>query len=219
MDVDELPIPEYTLRYRRYIEKGICVYCHKAKAEPGLRKCRPCADKSNKVGRETRNKLREMGFCPCCGSRKIYENEKYCDICTERDRELHQKYREENRESDRLRHRNYMRNRYKQKTENGYCPRCGSRKPLAGKTLCPVCSKKDMERYYHNSTRSTKEQRDFWKENGFCYQCGEKAIEGKKLCQKHYDIVMKTHESPKFIEAQKNNYWRKDDELIFMKRG
>ena len=56
--------------------------------------------------------------------------------------------------------------------------------------------------------------REIRKEKGFCAQCGEPTLPGKRLCQKHYEIAAKNAEHARKYSKR----WRQDNQLLFMKK-
>lgn len=69
---------------------------------------------------------------------------------------------------------------------NGLCMVCRSKKATHG-VKCYECfiRQKSHDRSKYDG------QRQYWKENGLCYQCGAEPLPGKKVCKKHYDILLK----------------------------
>lgn len=65
--------------------------------------------------------------------------------------------------------------------EKGLCIICRKEKATHG-SKCKKCYLR-QKRY---DRKKNKGLREYWLENGLCYFCGAKCIEGKKVCEKHY---------------------------------
>lgn len=68
----------------------------------------------------------------------------------------------------------------------GLCVICRSKKATHG-VKCYECyiRQKRYDKAKYNG------KRQYWKENGLCFYCGAKTLPGKKVCQKHYDSLLK----------------------------
>lgn len=94
---------------------------------------------------------------------------------------------------------------------NGLCMVCRKRKATHGSKCyeCYLRQKKYDKAKYHG-------RREFWREKGLCYFCGNNCIEGKKVCEKHYKFlfsnITKINLNPtlKMLRQKKEfNGWRK----------
>ena len=79
-----------------------------------------------------------------------------------------------------------------------YCTACRKQDAytLSGKILCFECAEKLNKQHredyhrrkeYHLEKRT--KTRKYRKENGLCRECGQKAVEGRTLCEKHLAIA------------------------------
>lgn len=71
--------------------------------------------------------------------------------------------------------------------ESGLCTTC-KKKPRKYGVMCYECY---LRQKRYDRARSTGE-RQLWKENDLCYYCGDPVVPGKRVCQKHYDILLKS---------------------------
>ena len=155
---------------------------------------------------------KKAGVCTMCGKEDAYTmiGKARCAECAERNNESHRKSQ---------RHREWFRDRYRERKENGLCVDCG--KPaLEGHVRCA----------YHSGRRnkSTKEwlKRKQEKEgvnfprggNGFCYRCNkEKALPGLKVCRSCYSGLedLRARKKPGHVE---NHPLNRDNDFVFGRR-
>ncbi len=91
--------------------------------------------------------------------------------------------------------------------------------------LCLVCRKKKAMRgvkcyeCYIRQKRYDKEKydgkREIWRQKGLCWYCGSEVIPGKKVCQKHYENLLRniahcnTSENTKIAQKEfGRKYWK-----------
>lgn len=76
---------------------------------------------------------------------------------------------------------------WKKRTENGLCGGCGKRSPIDGRRECEKCRQRranEQKRNYDKKRKSVlKKQREDYKQQGLCYNCGRKPAEGKSACE------------------------------------
>lgn len=75
------------------------------------------------------------------------------------------------------RFKEYGRNRYAERRDEGLCTRCGKRWAEAGRTKCRPCHERDLKWYRDNNTREylydyKKRQKVERKEKNLCVNCG-----------------------------------------------
>ena len=127
--------------------------------------------------KEWYNHIKEKGICVRCKNEKALAGVTTCYICNEKDAERSRRYRELNKEKA----NESSKNTYRKRREKGLCGHCG--KNYSGeRSMCAECCLK----------YSTNKKRNEYVYLGLCYFCGEKVVEGKKTCQKHYDILLKS---------------------------
>ena len=93
------------------------------------------------------------------------------------------------------------RNRSEQNKENQRELQKRKRVEAKAKGLCPVCRSKKATHgvkcyeCYIRQKRHDKAKYDgrrkHWKDNGLCVLCGAETLPGKKVCQKHYNSLLK----------------------------
>lgn len=132
--------------YRFYKKLGICVRCHREKAEPNKVLCLECADKDSEQCKKSREKnktkekerdldkyyrLKEQGICTYCKHEKAVAGKAKCAKCLAKIR--------------------YKRNRNKcdidrsERVVYGICYICGKDKIVPGKGVCEKCYETRME--------------------------------------------------------------------------
>lgn len=77
------------------------------------------------------------------------------------------------------RFKEYGRNRYAERRDEGLCTRCGKRWAEAGRTKCRPCHERDLKWYRDNNTREylydyKKRQKAERKEKNLCVNCGRR---------------------------------------------
>lgn len=186
---------------------GLCVRCGQP-SRPGKTMCEFHAQQEVERSREKRKALLAMGICPVCGSEKIYLNETKCPKCSANARESAARSKKKiSIEENRAKYRVYSKKWRDTKREKGLCPRCGRRKPQAGKTLCRVCLDSDAFKYQmHKEGLNDRSERIAV---GKCYFCGEDVMKGYKVCEKHYQCSVNN-----LPATRDNSYWRMDNKLL-----
>lgn len=153
-------------------EAGVCITlgCGQA-AEDETLKCRRCrvADASATIRR--RQRLIDLGLCVDCGLRQPIKDSPVCGECG-------------------LSRREYLRSYRMALKEAGLCGRCGKAPRQDGASMCAECAKisrlKDSQPDQKASRQvRLKKLRDERRAAGLCTTCGEEAVQGKTLCEKH----------------------------------
>ena len=160
--------------------------------------------------------LKSRGICTKCGKRKAVNNVTYCEYCLEKDVIKNAKYREKNKEILRQKNKERMKSLRDRRKQKGECTDCGKKlNPLLdGKNTvkCKTC--KAFHKNYMAKRRSIVEKEIIAKEEriniGMCLYCSSRAIEGKKLCKEHYNVVLNNlSKTDKIIHI-----WKKYDNAI-----
>lgn len=131
---------------------------------------------------------RKAGLCVSCGKEDAFTmiGRRYCADCSEKRNETKRKYWKNN-ENYREAQINKKRKIYEERKNNGICVRCGKRK-VNGFAQCDYCRASQRRAW----DRDRKKPRGG---DGICYSCNkEKAIEGKKLCERCYNDRLKNCE-------------------------
>lgn len=126
--------------YRFYKNLGICVRCHKERAEPHKVMCYECIDKEKEQyqkklqkNREQINKrdldkyyrLKEQGICTYCKHEKAVEGKTKCAKCLAKIRYKRNKNKADIERSERVAY--------------GLCYICGKQSVIPGKGVCEKC--------------------------------------------------------------------------------
>ena len=169
--------------------------------------------------------LKSRGICTKCGKNKAVNKTTYCEYCLEKDVIKNAKYREKNRAVLRRKNKERMQKLRDRRKENRECTKCGKKlNPLydGNYVKCKICRHYHME--YMKKRRSEEEKQCSSRkernkdrvEKGLCLHCNKQALNGYKLCEKHYKIsingLSKAHENIN------NHIWRKYDSAIINKK-
>lgn len=197
--------------FNRRVLQGLCGDCGNPIGKDGTKhRCRVCADKINTYNAETREWMKERGFCPICHKNRIYGSEKKCVECRAKSANLAQRRRDNNREE----YNRYARELHARKVEEwkskGLCSRCGRERDDKRFETCSRCRRKSREQKRKDDLRKRDyiDIRKYRSENNLCI-CGKPVIEGQKLCKEHYDIAI---ERIKKLNDSKHN--TKEDEQM-----
>ena len=196
--------------YRKRKDNGLCPRCGKELDREG-HYCSECLAKNREYRKNNRLFYKQNGLCSACGKEKAFGDEMQCISCREKHRRR-KKETKEQRERYNEKFKEYSRNLYKERIEQGICPRCGKRKVAYGRKKCQICLNKDAERHREKSYKKRNE-RDYRIENHLCWYCGEPAMENKKICLSCHERC--TENGKKSL--RKNDYWKQDNKIIFMK--
>lgn len=126
--------------YRFYKNLGICVRCHKERAEPNKVLCLECADKDNEQCKKSRerniakekkrdldkyNRLKEQGICTYCKHEKAVAGKTKCAKCLAKIRYKRSRNKTDIDRSEWVAH--------------GLCYTCGKQNVIPGKGVCEKC--------------------------------------------------------------------------------
>ena len=132
--------------YHFYKGLGICVRCHKNKAEPNKVMCLECADKDSEYYKNARHRnieekhkrdsdkyyaLKEEGICTYCKREKAAAGKTKCTRCLAKIRNKRNAKKSDIDRSERVSY--------------GICYICGKEKVIQGKGVCRKCYKTRME--------------------------------------------------------------------------
>lgn len=198
-----------TERYRYRKSIGLCPMCGNREPETGRSLCKQCQAKCREEQRLKREQANEFGMCPICRKVKLYVGERKCPDCLEKARKYAEKYRERHNELVRKYRKNHP------KVDDGKCIYCHKRLPDDGYRSCAYCRAERRARVNaRKKDKLTPMERPLY---GLCYYCGEPVIDGKKVCQKHYDMCM----SHLKRASTKDHWWRKDEHMRYehIKKG
>lgn len=174
-----------------------------------------------------REAARKAGLCIVCRREKAREGRSTCERCTERKRE-YQSLRSKDPEYI-AKHNKYKRERYHRYISNGLCGYCG--KPIYKGNVCEhhyILKKRGLEKQ-KQKRHEARQAVEYETGRTLCQKCNNPAIEGKRLCQHHYDIVMKysipkAHAATRRILADalrthKPIKWAIFKEIVLRKKG
>lgn len=188
--------------YRKRVAQGLCGKCGKPLDRKGSI-CIFCNEKHKKYENESRKWYKEHGICPICGKNKIFGEEKNCPECRAKKAEWMQKAREKNGKKINEQHKKSQNRRYHELIDAGICPNCKKR-PAANGRMCEICHAKILEQkrirngYY---TRRKKSDRHIL---GLCTFCDNPLKPGYKVCEFHYEKMVKMANCENAKKARKN---------------
>jgi len=148
--------------YEWYKSIGICVICHKVKAEPGHTQCLACMmarrEKGDTHSKESKERHKEYlkkrrrenlkkGICVVCGKHKAMPGKTYCEFCKAKSRLREEKKRRELG----IMPRAIM-------GTGNFCYFCG--KPTNGKKICAECYEKCKNKMLY--ARSFKREKNYF---------------------------------------------------------
>ena len=193
--------------YEEHKAAGICVTCGTKKAVEGRVMCRECAEKSRIRTAERRKWLKEKHYCTDCGCEKVYGEEKLCPECAAKKYASNRKSRA-GKPYNRKIHLIW----YESRKEKGICTRCG-RKAEAGKTMCGIGNAKHRREAFEYRGGESRSERPG---RGYCYICGERLTDTRRLCDR-----CSTRAAKNLPEGGGDNReWRRLNSLVFSeKRG
>ena len=109
-------------------------------------------------------------------------------------RETHEAYRKHQAE--------HKKEIYAKRKAAGLCVKCG-KLPAKYGVFCYEC-KLYMRKYDRRKIKQREKRgREFWASNGKCFFCGEPVINGKKVCERHYELCCKSAEVGRNCENAK----------------
>ena len=194
-----------TERYRYRQSIGLCPICGKARPAEGASMCDRCREAKKTEARLRRAQAKQLGICPACFKTKLYVGEKVCPECYEKAK----KYRDDHRQE---RADNQRKHRYDRPKDDTKCIHCRKRPPQKGYKSCAYC--RARLRNKHRKIDLAPVERPSY---GLCYFCGEPVIDGKKVCQRHYELSVANLRRA----STKDHWWRKDEHIRYehIKKG
>lgn len=199
--------------YYRHKQNGECPRCGKPLDRDG-HYCKKCLEKYIEYQRENRKFYREHHLCVVCGKIRVPKGERICPECRAKNANR-RKLSEEQRIKANENHKKSQKLIYMQRAENGICTRCGKRKAAPGKKKCEICLQKDAE-VHRRKNMCGINIREYRKENRLCYFCGNLIdVPSGQICSQ---CRIKFQELQKGV-SHKNEYWSKDNRIIFRKRN
>lgn len=191
---------------------GLCPRCGNPLDREG-HYCSECLEKVREYSRKNRVFYKENHLCTECGKVKVPGNEHICPECRAKKENRRKPLTEEQRIRYAGNFQNYRKALYQQRSELGICTRCGKRKAMPGKKKCGICLEKDAE-IHRKKYMENPNVKEYRQKNNLCYYCGQPIdLEKGRLCSK---CLEKCRENGKKGKAG-NDYWRKDNRLVFGK--
>lgn len=196
--------------YENRKNNGLCPKCGRKLDRQGYY-CNECLEKNREYRRENRKFYIAYGLCSNCGKEKVFGSEKQCISCREKSYLNRKPPTEEQKKRQSEKFKEYQKNLYKKRSEEGICTRCGKTKAAYGRKKCFNCLSKDSE-LHKKRIFSRKDIKEYRKENNLCYHCGAKIENAKtQICSKCLERCKENG-----LKSRHNNeYWKADNRIIF----
>lgn len=152
--------------------------------------------------------LTKMGLCYRCNKTKMAPGRKFCFECLEKKRV------ESARQYDPKKAKEYLTRRkeiYREKKENGICVQC-SKKATHGMYCYEhyIGRRRRIAKYAEIRKRERHERGlipEKRKEAGLCLWCGEKAVNGTNVCERHREIFSQAGRKSKENDKVVRGFW------------
>lgn len=173
----------------------------------------------NKSVESLRKWYKENHICIQCGQRNAVRGKTACAQCLADDAERHRQAREhrteEQIENDRQCRRSAYQKLREERAKQGLCLYCGKRKPTDHSTTCEYCRAKKRNYMSKYRVEHGIEPHAVRLMPGLCYKCKAPALKGFKVCQYHYDELVRMSKIGKMNGS--TNKWRKDMKNLFVR--
>lgn len=199
--------------YRRRKDNGLCPKCGKVLDREG-HYCTECLVKERIYVSGNRSFYRENHLCTECGKVTVPESEKICPECRAKYNNRRKPLSKEQKERYKKTFCKQQKSLYWQRKEQGLCTKCGKRKPMSGRAKCGICLDKDAQ-VHRKIYYSRPNIREYRKENHLCYYCGNEIdLEKGQLCS----ACLEKCRQNGIKGGGNNDYWKRDNEIVFMKK-
>lgn len=203
------------MRIKSYSEmraEGLCTRCGKPNPTPDKCVCPECAKRISEQKKAKREYMKIIGKCVRCMKNDAEPGKTICLECSGKaSDDYFSKYRERKLEYCKI----YDAKRTLDRKANGICVCCGKR-PADTKSLCVQCKAMFRKR---NDLRRIDIHRSERVSYGICYICGKNPIiPGNGVCSSCYEIrVAAIKKCNDIRKSGFNDYWKKQNKLIFIK--
>lgn len=157
--------------------------------------------------------LKRKGICVKCGVREAREGRVTCQHCADMDSEYYYEQRCQGKvkKCDEERKKQYRKRKRELCVAFGVCVMCFKRDATHG-TMCIDCYIKDKRR--HQLVSKGKAPKELRAELGLCTLCGEPALEGYKLCEKHLEVSRRNLAKANLARKPMSEHpWKKQDDI------
>lgn len=148
----------------------------------------------------------EHGICVSCGQRDAFNGRQKCPECLEKARLSNAKYRSLERDRSYYPRRKEKRDA---RIAEGLCTECG-KKATRGKVCTECYTRRRRKREKEKLEREMRgDPRRIRVANGKCWFCDNTALDGMKICARHYEEIMNR---PGFAKrGDENHPWTKEE--------
>lgn len=155
--------------------------------------------------RERRAYLRSQERCAECGGRDAYTiNGRYrCAECNTKHNERQKRDRERRTQEQRKRELARKAAFVRKRIEAGLCKRCGKKVDRDGVFCSRCCVRVNA---WHREYYRAHHEGPMKGDDGFCYICLKPAMQGRKVCEIHYEKLKAAAEKAR--RQNKNHPWR-----------
>ncbi len=166
--------------------------------------------------KEVYNWRKAHKICVYCGHEEAQNGHLMCLQCRMKTNESRKRYYYERLSTEqRYKQKQYKKRRYDLLRAFGVCVCCQKRDVAPGKTMCPICLAKKKRQYKEQRIKHGGRIREMLEYSGGCCFCGEPVLTGKKVCRKHYDILMANLKKVNGCINRENHPFRLDNEIAF----
>lgn len=197
-------VKEYSKAYQnRNRNRENCFVC--GKPSFGKYYCPECKAKYAQSKKEERMFYISRGICPICRQEDAFGGRQTCYKCWEKlsdsAKDNYEKYKD--KALPKLYAKRKIRTQYRK--ENSLCVRCGKKVDDLRFSNCSTCRIRERNR---QANKKGSIPRNMRVELGFCYICGDKREDGKRLCAR---CIQNATRNVKGTCDNTNHVWRKDD--------
>ena len=198
------------VEYRK--KQGLCIRCGQKLDRDGVH-CTKCREKINQTTQERRKWYLSHKICPQCGKNDLMGDETVCPEC--RAKAVNRITKKRKRDDYNLKHREWAKSAYQKRKEQGICTRCGKRPATKGMSTCAMCREKSNETRRIRRGCSDRSDRI---NQGICYFCDLPVKNGYKVCENHYQMILKIGEKGREVQKLSGD-WKWNRKIIFNTRG
>lgn len=169
------------------------------------------------MNKEYFNWLKEHHICISCCCEKAEKGRTKCIMCLAKDAEKHAKrydISESRAKMNEANRKSYHKTR-QERIEQGFCPRCGKRKPSEGYKQCAICRSKDRLRREKQRRQAGVMSIQIKLESNVCWFCGAERMEGHKVCERCYERQMKLMQNCLSHVDNNKHKWKADNVNAF----
>ena len=153
---------------------------------------------------------KEHGICVLCGQKDAQKGYTRCLECRFKEREYARKSREKLTDEQKAEYNDKKRkaqsNLYQRRKEQGICVMCGKAKADRG-VRCSVCQNIVNRHKKEKSREQGTMPIELFRYPEYCSTCGRPVMQGKRVCERCYENILKMGEKGRQAMALKKQSW------------